>query len=48
MNLEVEEPMRMSYREAYAWQLGWGIGFKAGVEHASRKKAEAKKEVSNS
>ena len=34
---EIEEPMHMSYRESYAWQLGWDIGFKAGVEHQKEK-----------
>lgn len=28
----IEKPMKMNYREAYAWQLGWDKGFKAGVE----------------
>lgn len=34
---EIEQPMQMSYREAYAWQLGWDKGFKAGVESEREK-----------
>lgn len=28
----IETPMEMSYRESYAWQLGWEEGYRTAKE----------------
>jgi hypothetical protein len=33
----IEQPMNMNYREAVAWQLGYGKGFIAGVKDTEDK-----------
>lgn len=42
-DIEIEEPMNMSYRESYAWSLGWNKGHESGlIEGYEKAKGELK------
>ena len=37
MTQEIEQPMQMNYRESYAWQLGYEMGWKQAKEDNKNK-----------
>lgn len=38
----IEIPMNMNYREAYAWQLGYDMGWKQALENKTKESEESK------